>query len=410
MNKQKILFVYLNTGNGHVAPAKVLKNDLLTRYGEENVEVSICHGFGENQKFARFFFEDGYHISSAAIPGSYSLFYDINTWSPMLQITRHLVAWNTTAHIEKLIEEHGITKVVCFHFAIAGAVNRAIRKVQNKNPEKPKIPFVIVVTDPFSAHPSWFLEKNADFVVFSNTLKNEVKKNYGIGCNESNDNKDFKVGRINSFPFILNPVYREKNLKESSELQILRDTLNNCNELSPTRQKAFLTLVAGGGEGLPDMYNLIRCFVQKVAHEADTNMVFVAVCGRNKADYLKLKLLHELHPEVKLFVYGYVSCMPELLRLSECVVTKAGASMIMETLASHKPLIMSTYIHGQELGNVRYVVQNKCGFFIQKPNKVFEKLIQLKNNHEYYDSIVNNLNKLDVKPDTDLLTEYIYNL
>jgi processive 1,2-diacylglycerol beta-glucosyltransferase/1,2-diacylglycerol 3-beta-galactosyltransferase len=108
-----------------------------------------------------------------------------------------------------------------------------------------------------------------------------------------------------------------------------------------------------------------------------------------------------------LTVYGYARNMPQLIKASDCVVTKAGASLTMETLALHKPLIISTYIHGQELGNVRYVTRNGAGWFIQRPRDIYKKLLYLASAPDYASRVAGNVRRLGIKSDTAALADYI---
>jgi processive 1,2-diacylglycerol beta-glucosyltransferase/1,2-diacylglycerol 3-beta-galactosyltransferase len=171
----------------------------------------------------------------------------------------------------------------------------------------------------------------------------------------------------------------------------------------------FTVLIAGGGEGLPDMVPLVRYFLANAAVAANSGveLKIVVVCGRNKSAYRKLQKLVMRYPAVTSEIYGYVHNMPELLGQADCVVTKAGASLIMETLEKKKPLIISTYIHGQELGNVRFVVKNGAGWFIQKPARIFDKVRALAENSSLRHTIEENIAKLDIKSDLRGIREYI---
>jgi len=58
--------------------------------------------------------------------------------------------------------------------------------------------------------------------------------------------------------------------------------------------------------------------------------------------------------------------MPELIKKSDIVLTKAGPASIMESLFLGKPLLIYDYMSGQESGNVAFVVENNLGTFIKK--------------------------------------------
>ena len=45
---------------------------------------------------------------------------------------------------------------------------------------------------------------------------------------------------------------------------------------------------------------------------------------------------------------------------------------VMEVLSVGKPVIFSTFIRGQELGNVLYAVHNGAGAYIRKPGQILD--------------------------------------
>ncbi|MDR3284521.1 MAG: hypothetical protein LBS97_05025 [Treponema sp.] len=371
MDNERILLLYLNTGSGHITPARILAGALES---QGNVKAFLENGFSSGQYFARSLFEQGYHFSSMYARSCYSLFYDINTIPPFLKLTTALVNWHTAPYIEHLIRKHRITRIVCMHFALAPAAWHAVQQVN------PGIPFFVIVTDPFTAHPSWFIVKRARYIVFSQELRQKILRDYGI--------RDCTV-----FPFILKPEFRG---------------IQGAGHVSGSRNnQAFSVLIAGGGEGLPDMVPLVRYFLKQAARDERPAFKFTAVCGRNSGAHRRIAGLCRRFPGAALTVHGYVRNMPELLSQADCVITKAGASLIMEALAYRKPIIISTFIHGQELGNVRFVVQNSAGWFIQKPEGIYRKISELSDNPAYRQAVVRNIAALDIRPDLEKICGYV---
>ncbi len=378
--KRKMLFLYLNTGSGHVTPARRLKESIQRIYPEENIEIHLLHGFSQKQKFARLFFESGYHASSAVCPAAYSVIYEINQLAPVLAVSRILSTWKTLPYLQKYIEENEITDVVSFHFVLSPPARRAIRRLR-KN-----INFTIVATDPFSIHRSWFEVKDADYAVFSQQVKDLMKNTYGIPSKK----RCWREQDITVFPFILSPLF-----KPVSDYTSLRKSLS-----IPIDKK--MVLVAGGGEGLPNMMQLVSHFAL-----LDFPYTIVAVCGRNTSSYSLLTQFSKVYAKMDIRVLGYVNNMHEYIQASDCVVTKAGASTVMEVLACCKPIIFSTYIHGQELGNVRFVVQNKVGWFLRSPKKIAEKIHTLFTDDVYYKKVTDNLKSLSIQSGNEELARYI---
>ncbi len=367
--KEKILFLYLDTGGGHRGPARILSEELESRYGDE-LSVESLNGFSPNQHIAKAFFETGYRLACTYLPAAYSLFYDLTTLPPALHCTKALCSWRTVPFLERYIRERGITKVVTFHFVVAPAAVRAIRRVN------PSIPFLIVVTDPFTVHPSWFLAREQHFIVYTESLKEEIIRTYRIPAE-----------RITVMPFVLDRRFLRA---------IPAPDIAGLKEKYQASGHERIVLVTGGGGGLKGMVKLIRYFLEQKARFG-----IIAVCGHDKRARLRLEKLAcflekngRPFPGAGLKVFGFVPFMDELIRIADCVVTKAGASMMMEVLACRKPLIISTFIHGQERGNVRFVTENGVGWFLRTPAAIYEKITRLFGDPAYERTIRSNLEKL----------------
>jgi len=259
------------------------------------------------------------------------------------------------------------------------SVRRVIRRLERK------INFTVVVTDPFSVHGAWFIEKDVDIVFFSEEVKKRASDAYAFPPKTLWRKQDIKV-----FPFILSSIFTP--LDDYSEL---RKKLG----LDPNKK---MVLVAGGGEGLPNMMQLMAQFaLQKFPY------TIVAVCGRNKSAYTLLTNFAKIYPKMDIRALGYINNMHEYIQASDCVVTKAGASTVMEILACQKPIIFSTFIHGQELGNVQFVVRNKLGWFLRSPKAIHEKIDQLFSDAAYRKSIQENLKSISIPSDNRAISTYI---
>lgn len=95
------------------------------------------------------------------------------------------------------------------------------------------------------------------------------------------------------------------------------------------------------------------------------------IAGRNAP--LRKKLEKE-NWAIPVRVKGFVTNMPDWMRASDLVVTKAGPGTIMETLAVGRPLLISGYLPGQEMGNVEFVEQTGVGVFRETPRKIVEQV------------------------------------
>ena len=98
---EKYLFLYLNTGNGHKEPARILKNEIEKN---SNIKVLMVRGFGKHQFIARSFFESGYHTTTATIAAAYSAFYDMMNIPFFLNICKFFCTFITKHYLAKIIK------------------------------------------------------------------------------------------------------------------------------------------------------------------------------------------------------------------------------------------------------------------------------------------------------------------
>ena len=376
-NKENYLFLYLNTGSGHRTPAAILKKVIEETYGDN---VYLENGFSPKQHIAHAFFEMGYHSSSATFPAIYSLTYDLSSLMPVMKILSFFTSLYTKYHIANLIKEYNITKILSFHFALTPSAAAAIKLT------KRKIPLITDITDPYSAHPSWYLEKSSTFIVHSKELENHILNNHFLDKNQ-----------IILKPFIFdkkfNADYTESDISELKDKHHI-----------PHNDKVIL--IAGGGEGLPGVINLVTQF--SLSKDITESVSIIVVCGHNASSRTILEGLSIINPRIKLNVLGYVNCMDELIKLSDCIITKAGASMLMQVMACKKPVIFSMFMHGQELGNVQFAINNKVGWLFTKPADILKQALRLCYDTEYKEKIKQNFDRLNIVSNVQVTAEFLH--
>ena len=107
----------------------------------------------------------------------------------------------------------------------------------------------------------------------------------------------------------------------------------------------------GGGKLLPTTLALAK---------SKLPLHLVVVTGRNAALRSKLDELAQTLP-TPMTVLGYCENVPELMRASDLLVTKAGPGTIAEASLAEVPVVVYDFIPGQERGNLDYVRTNGIG-------------------------------------------------
>jgi 1,2-diacylglycerol 3-beta-galactosyltransferase len=149
---------------------------------------------------------------------------------------------------------------------------------------------------------------------------------------------------------------------EPGETALIRRRLG-LDEARPT------VLVAGGGEGSGGLLDQVRA-VSERRHPWQV----IAVCGRNES--LRRRLMG-LHLETPTLVLGFVDDMPDLMRASDLALGKAGPGAIAEALTTGLPLVLTSYLPGQERGNVRFVTESGVGRYAPRPDRMVAAVSEL---------------------------------
>ncbi len=373
IKKEKFMFFYLRTGGGHLAPAKATANYIEKNYS--NIKTVLVDGLKEAPFYARFIVEDGYRILQNKAKWYFEFLYAVNKLKIFAKINSMLVSGRVLPYIKQQILTEKPTKIVIFHFFLIKPVYK-ILKENNLN-----IPVITVVTDPYSAHPVWFLYKKQNIIVFSNKVKNYATK------------KRIPSKNIKVFNFILDEKYSNP---------IEKELLPELKEKYGVNPNYKTVLIVGGGDGIPRGEKIIKELMANI-----NNANVILVCGKNKRLYTYANKLKKKKNYTNMTVFGYVDFVYELLNISDIVISKCGASTFMEILLTQKIPIINDYIWEQEKGNVDYLVENDMGIYekhIQELPHIINKLI---NDADYYNSFVNNIKSAKLKNGLPEFSDYI---
>jgi 1,2-diacylglycerol 3-beta-galactosyltransferase len=120
-------------------------------------------------------------------------------------------------------------------------------------------------------------------------------------------------------------------------------------------QNATVALLMAGGEGGGKLFPTTLALAR-----SRMPLHLVVVCGRNAALQRRLEDLAPTLP-TPVTALGFRDDVPELMRASDLLVTKAGPGAIAEASVSELPVVVYDYIPGQERGNLQYVRDNGIG-------------------------------------------------
>jgi 1,2-diacylglycerol 3-beta-galactosyltransferase len=124
--------------------------------------------------------------------------------------------------------------------------------------------------------------------------------------------------------------------------------------------------MVGGGEGMGPLAMAARAI-----DASGLDIGQVIVCGRNQRLKASLESKKWENPTI---IYGFTRQMPDFMRASDFIVTKAGPGTVAEALNAELPIILYAKLPGQEDGNVTFVKDEGAGVWAPHPQDVVRTL------------------------------------
>jgi len=380
MVPQKILFLYLHYGEGHLSSSKTLASYLSNKYGK-NTNCVFVDGMGES-KLVKYMFEDSWRLSLKGLGVIPTLSYALNLQSGISNTSTKIFTLFVKSYLKEVFLREKPDKIIIMHGLMTCPAEVALDELGLK------VPIIVVITDPFTLFPFWLTGKNVHYILFSDEAKRAALK------------KHINKKRITQLPYFVNEKY-SKRLSS-------KDCLKIRKKLGFSEDKKLI-LILGGGEGIKNGKALFKTILTR-ALKHSSNVDLAIVCGRNidLKSYCD-KLAHKYSGEVNIKVYGFVDFIYELINVCDVVVTQAGPATVMEILLLNKIPIITSYVWGQEKGNVAFVVKNNVGYYQSTVSKIPLLILELLNDDTLVRKLHANITNLKLKNGTKQTAEFIYN-
>ncbi len=344
---KKVIVFYAKYGGGHLSAARSIKENIELEYKDVEVILVDCMEYVNNviNKITT----KAYSEMAKKAPKTWGKVYWNSQKGPLASIS------NTSNKLfsiklfklikdfkpDVIISAHPFSSQMCAYLKKLGKLNAKI---------------ATVMTD-FAPHDQWLVyHQYVDYYFVSHEEMKKQLHEKGI-----DNNKIYATGIPLSNKFLLK--YDKSEILKSFGL-------------SPDKQTV---LFFGGGEfglGKTQTYKIFKTFVENY-----NNIQIVAIAGKNQ----KMKenfehLVNDLGKQNYVKILEYTNKVPELMSISDLVVTKPGGLTTTESLASGLPIVIINPIPGQEEENASFLEKNKVAIWIRKDDDVEQVLNDLFSN------------------------------
>jgi 1,2-diacylglycerol 3-beta-galactosyltransferase len=135
----------------------------------------------------------------------------------------------------------------------------------------------------------------------------------------------------------------------------------------------FLVVLTGGAEGSGGLRRRAAAILRQV-EDVDV----AVICGRNRSLRRRVGRLAERKGDGRLTAHGFVGNMADWLRCADIVVGKAGPGTIAEATCCGAPLVLTSFVPGQEEGNAEFVTEAGAGVYAPRPRQLAAEIGRLR--------------------------------
>ena len=371
---KKILIFYASYGGGHLSAAKSIQECLEKNYTNIQIEVIDCIRY--INRMLNKVTTGAYNEMAKDIPNLWGKVYagsQKGLLSSVSKETNKLMA----RKLFKLIIEYKPDLIISTHPFSTQMVSYLKRKGYLN------CDLATILTD-FSMHTQWLIgNEYGNYFFVANDKMKEQLINYGV-----EEEKIYVTGIPLSSKF-KRKIDNEETFK-----------LFNLNPKKKT------ILFFGGGEfglGKERTVQILDSLIRNV-----TDYQIVAISGKNEKMKKKFEeIVSYENAEDRVRVLGFTDKVPELMKISNIVVTKPGGLTTSESLASGLPILVISPIPGQEEENAQFLEEKGVGIWLKKDQNPDEVISQLFKDENKINEMKEKVDKLAKKNSTEDICEIL---
>jgi len=371
---KKVLIFYGSYGGGHLSAAKSIKEYIDENYSDTETYMFDCIEY----------------------------------------INKSLNKVTTKAYSEMAKNAHWVWKKVYY-----GAEDGAFAKINDKTQKILSIklnklitsykPDLIISTHPFSSHMCSILKKKkkinlkiatviTDYAPHSQWLMYPAYIDYFFVAHNGMKEDLLKRGIQENQIKVTGIPLSNRFLEHYDKKEIL-------SEFGLSPKKRTILFFAGGeqGFGKDKIFNILKSIIENFP-----DLQIITISGKNekiKQQFDELVEKYNCYENVK--VLKYTNKIPELMNISDLVITKPGGLTTTESLASELPIIVINPIPGQEEENAEFLEKNGVAIWIKKEDTIKDTLHKILNSEETLNSMKTNAKLLAKKNSTKDICEIL---
>ena len=364
---KKILIFYASYGGGHLSAANSIKDYLSSNY--ENIDVELIDCMKYINKPIEKITTTAYNEMAKKAPWAWGKIYSDSQKGPLAHITTRsnqvfaikLLRLLREKKPDLIISTHPFGSQMCSYLKRKGKITSKI---------------ATILTD-FAPHDQWLV--GSDYTDYFFVAHNKMKE-YLISKNIP-ENKIFATGIPISNKFL--------------------ETFNTSKILSSLGLKENLKTVlffAGGKFGLGksrtlEIFNtLVNDF---------NNIQVIAISGKNKKMYEEFNQIVKIANKTNFIkIFEFVNNVPELMAVSDVVITKPGGLTTTESLVSGLPMIIINPIPGQEEENAQFLEHSNVGIWLKKQMNITKTISNFLSDNKKLKQIKENTKKISNRNST----------
>ena len=372
---KKIMIFYGSYGGGHLSAAKAIKEYIEKKYADTEIQMIDCieyvnkylnkittKAYSDMAKVAPKAWGYIYKKSESGIVGKFSI--DINK---LMAIKLHKLLREFNP--DYVISTHPFSSFMCAYLKKKGKCNFKLSTI---------------MTD-FAPHDQWLMyPKFVDlFFVAHNGMKDALIS------------KGIDENKINVSGIPLSAKFIEEHNDE--------DTLK---KFSLEKSKKTILFFGGGKMGLGKSRTLE---ILKILASDFKDFQVVAISGQNKDMYKNFKeIVENTNREDSIKILEFTDKVPDLMSISNVVITKPGGLTTTESLASNLPMIIINPIPGQEEENAEFLENNGVGIWLKKNDNIKDKLVDILSDSNKLCEMKDNTKKLAKPHSTENICKKIF--